>query len=548
MTKPTIVTRVGKGSPLSIAEGDSNFTNLRDSTIGVLANGTTVTTDLNGSFEIEAGTGISVVGNNTSKKITISKTGSNGIASVSEDPNPILGGDLDVFTYKITSSSNRNVWISPQGTGKVKIDSLIFPKGNGTTDYVLKSDGSGNLAFASVDSLLTFTPENSANKNQANGYVGLDGSSKISSTYLPSYVDDVIEAANYAGLPGTGESGKIYVTLDTNKTYRWSGSAYIEISASPGTTDALTEGTTNFYFTQTRARAAVSASGDLSYNAATGVFSYTGISYPLQTGNSGKFLTTNGSTVSWADMTPSWYGVASSLLNMGDNTITGSANSTSGTVKFGPGSGTAAVLASNSQANLVLATDSNSISDRAKITIQPGLNGNILITPGASGTGKVSISNITFPTSTGTNGQVLTTDGNGILSFTTVSSGWTATATSDLNMGAYAIKGTSNVVKFGDASNTSNITSNGAYALKLSTDSNSGTSAFINILAGANANIGITPSGTGKVMLNGPLGLTTTSGTPTTYNTSYFEGTLDTPAAWFKVTVGASDYYLPLFQ
>lgn len=55
---------------------------------------------------------------------------------------------------------------------------------------------------------------------------------KVPSSQLPSYVDDVLEYANFAALPGTGETGKIYVTLDTNKTYRWSGSAYVEVSAS----------------------------------------------------------------------------------------------------------------------------------------------------------------------------------------------------------------------------------------------------------------------------------------------------------------------------
>ena len=49
---------------------------------------------------------------------------------------------------------------------------------------------------------------------------------------LPSYVDDVIEVDNYAALPPTGEAGKIYVDKETNKTYRWGGSAYVEISAS----------------------------------------------------------------------------------------------------------------------------------------------------------------------------------------------------------------------------------------------------------------------------------------------------------------------------
>ena len=66
----------------------------------------------------------------------------------------------------------------------------------------------------------------------ANGLAQLDSGGKVPSAQLPSYVDDVVEVANFAALPGTGETGKIYVTLDDNKTYRWSGSAYVEISAS----------------------------------------------------------------------------------------------------------------------------------------------------------------------------------------------------------------------------------------------------------------------------------------------------------------------------
>jgi hypothetical protein len=90
---------------------------------------------------------------------------------------------------------------------------------------------------------------------QASGtYVTLDGSGKISSSLLPSYVDDIVEAATLAALAAvTGESGKLYVTVDTRKLYRWSGSAYVEIAGSPGSTDAVTEGTTNLYFTTKRA-------------------------------------------------------------------------------------------------------------------------------------------------------------------------------------------------------------------------------------------------------------------------------------------------------
>ena len=55
---------------------------------------------------------------------------------------------------------------------------------------------------------------------------------KIPTSQLPAYVDDVLEYAALSNFPATGEAGKIYVATGTNKTYRWSGSAYVEISAS----------------------------------------------------------------------------------------------------------------------------------------------------------------------------------------------------------------------------------------------------------------------------------------------------------------------------
>ncbi len=66
----------------------------------------------------------------------------------------------------------------------------------------------------------------------ANGVAGLDESGKVPESQLPSYVDDVIEYDAKADFPTTGESSKIYVDTATNKTYRWSGSTYIEISSS----------------------------------------------------------------------------------------------------------------------------------------------------------------------------------------------------------------------------------------------------------------------------------------------------------------------------
>ncbi len=79
---------------------------------------------------------------------------------------------------------------------------------------------------------LDYTAENIANKGKANGYASLGGDGKVPADQLPSYVDDVMEYANKGNFPSAGEKGKIYVDLSTENIYRWSGSAYTEISPS----------------------------------------------------------------------------------------------------------------------------------------------------------------------------------------------------------------------------------------------------------------------------------------------------------------------------
>ena len=69
-------------------------------------------------------------------------------------------------------------------------------------------------------------------KGAIDGVAELGHDGKVPSSQLPSYVDNVLEYDTYASLPETGETGKIYIVLDTNRTYRWSGSAFVEISSS----------------------------------------------------------------------------------------------------------------------------------------------------------------------------------------------------------------------------------------------------------------------------------------------------------------------------
>jgi hypothetical protein len=153
------------------------------------------------------------------------------------------------------------------------------------TSSYLTSITSGNVTTA-----LGYTPENPANKGAANGYASLDGSGKVPASQLPSYVDDVLEYADAAARPATGETGKLYLTLDNNKVYRWSGSTYVEIVASPSSTDSVTEGSTNLYYTNTRVDTRIGAS---SINALADV-------------DTATTAPTNGQALAWSASVSAW--------------------------------------------------------------------------------------------------------------------------------------------------------------------------------------------------------------------------------------------------
>ena len=61
----------------------------------------------------------------------------------------------------------------------------------------------------------------------------------IDAARLPSYVDDVLEFSSFDDFPLVGETGKIYVAIDTNKTYRWGGTVYVYITSGGGAVDSV---------------------------------------------------------------------------------------------------------------------------------------------------------------------------------------------------------------------------------------------------------------------------------------------------------------------
>lgn len=429
-----------------------------------------------------------------------------------------------------------------------------------TVTSVAGRTGAITLAVADVSNA-----ESTANRGAANGYCPLDSGGKVASTYLPSYVDDVLEYNDLASFPATGTAGIIYVAQDTNKTYRWASTVYVEISASPGSTDAVAEGSTNLYFTQARARQSISVTdsggdGSLSYDNSTGVITYTGpsatdvrahfsagtaisivngqISFTgtqangnelenivedttpqlggaldvngqeiVSVSNGNIIVAPNGSgtivlnkdgtgftvarrsastgTVSNAVVVQRNY-TANTLSNMdghtaavafsvrdsataqavfarvggeydtaNDHTIVFDLSNNSFTnstriftlaanaaVLGATGSSTAQSLTTLSTQDLTLST--NLGVNSGTITITDGADQNISITP--NGTGKIVLDGLSWPNADGTVNQVLTTNGSGVLSWTTNPSGVTAfTGLSDVpssysGAGGYYVK------------------------------------------------------------------------------------------------------------
>lgn len=80
---------------------------------------------------------------------------------------------------------------------------------------------------------------------------------KVPSSQLPSYVDDVLEFDTREAFPATWEKGKIYIAINDDSQWRWTGSAYKKMVSSPWSTDAIPEGSQNLYFTPERAKGAV---------------------------------------------------------------------------------------------------------------------------------------------------------------------------------------------------------------------------------------------------------------------------------------------------
>jgi len=123
---------------------------------------------------------------------------------------------------------------------KIKLDGIAEGATNNTgtiTGIIMNDQTVGTSGIVNLGTVITQHQDisgklNTNLKGANNGLAELDENGKVPSSQLPSYVDDVLEFSTRDGFPLTGETDKIYVNLADNKTYRWSGSIYVEISQS----------------------------------------------------------------------------------------------------------------------------------------------------------------------------------------------------------------------------------------------------------------------------------------------------------------------------
>lgn len=188
-------------------------------------------------------------------KVTVDGTGHVSAATaVAKSDITALGIPAQDTTYSVATQSADGLM---SFSDKTKLDGIETGANKTLVDSALSSTSTNpvqnkvvNTAIANLNTLVGDTSVSSqitdaidglnlsstyiaaTQKGAANGLAELDSNGKVPSTQLPSYVDDVLEYSAKSSFPSTGETGKIYVDTSANLTYRWSGSAYVEISPS----------------------------------------------------------------------------------------------------------------------------------------------------------------------------------------------------------------------------------------------------------------------------------------------------------------------------
>ena len=248
------------------------------------------------------------------KKISLANVTSatGGISDVVSDTTQQLGGDLDVNGNAIVSASNGNISITPNGSGKVILDGLSHPTSDGSAGQFLKTDGGGNLAFATVNTDLSgdSTP-------QLGGNLDVNGNSIVSASN-----------GNIAITPnGSGKvilDGLSHPTADgsNGQVLTTDGAGNLSFTSKTVDTTNLVDDTTpqlggdldingNTIVSTSNGNIAITPNG-------SGKVILDGLSHPTADGSNGQFLKTDGGgTLSFASVTQA---TGNELENLSEDT------------------------------------------------------------------------------------------------------------------------------------------------------------------------------------------------------------------------------------
>ena len=248
------------------------------------------------------------------KKISLANVTSatGGISDVVSDTTPQLGGDLDVNGNAIVSASNGNISITPNGSGKVILDGLSHPTSDGSAGQFLKTDGAGNLAFATVTTDLSgdSTP-------QLGGNLDVNGNSIVSASngniaITPNGSGKVI-LDGLSHPTSDGSSGQVLTT---------DGAGNLSFTSKTVDTTNLVDDTTpqlggdldingNAIVSTSNGNIAITPNG-------SGKVILDGLSHPTADGSNGQFLKTDGGgTLSFASVTQA---TGNELENLSEDT------------------------------------------------------------------------------------------------------------------------------------------------------------------------------------------------------------------------------------
>ena len=248
------------------------------------------------------------------KKISLANVTSatGGISDVVSDTTPQLGGDLDVNGNAIVSASNGNISITPNGSGKVILDGLSHPTSDGSAGQFLKTDGGGNLAFATVNTDLSgdSTP-------QLGGNLDVNGNSIVSASngnisITPNGSGKVI-LDGLSHPTSDGSNGQVLTT---------DGAGNLSFTSKTVDTTNLVDDTTpqlggdldingNAIVSTSNGNIAITPNG-------SGKVILDGLSHPTADGSNGQFLKTDGGgTLSFASVTQA---TGNELENLSEDT------------------------------------------------------------------------------------------------------------------------------------------------------------------------------------------------------------------------------------